>query len=248
MSLGGFGRGWRRPDHRIFYSSYDKTPLGCHWQWRQPSTLPAWIHVQSASELAQLLKRSQNLASRWLEVKKHRTGAAAPWREALHPQRTRIWTRTAQGPSDAKAVAWFHRSPERRQAANEERDPCNLKHTILAGQMNQVGLIWNRLLPLLGPGDTAPNASRALAANPLARPVPAAMARAVARPGTARQQGRATQDSVSIAAHEGAYLESLVLHPLPADARAEDRQLHASFVAEMNRGAGAHFTPLAWAD
>jgi hypothetical protein len=40
-----------------------------------------------------------------------------------------------------------------------------------------------------------------------------------------------------------------VLHSLPADARPEARQLHASFVAEMNRGAGAaHFTPLQWAD
>ena len=111
--------------------------------------------------------------------------------------------------------------------------------------MNQVGLIWNRLLPLLDPADGTSIAPRAQPpANPLARPAPAAMA----RPAAARQQARPPQGSVSIAAHQGAYLESLVLHSLPADARPEARQLHARFVAEMNSGAGAHFTPLQWAD
>ena len=53
MSLAGFGRGWRRPDHRIFYvRQYDKTPIGCHWQWREPAQLPAWIDVQSVRDLA----------------------------------------------------------------------------------------------------------------------------------------------------------------------------------------------------
>jgi CRISPR-associated protein Cmr6 len=255
MSLGGFGRGWRRPDHRIFAPDYGKTPLGCHWQWRAPEQLPEWLHVQSARELARLLVRSQQLASRWLDLKQLRTGDPSPWREVIHPQQMRIWTRRATDPSDAEAVAWFHNSPEDRQASGEQNDPRDLKRTILAGQMNQVGLIWNRLLPLLEPGGPAQTSAPAKPANPLARPAPAAMARPLARPAAAgarsaaaRQPARAPQGPVSIAAHQGAYLESLVLHSLPADASPEARRLHTTFVAEMNRGAGANFTPLEWSD
>lgn len=255
MSLGGFGRGWRRPDHSIFRPRYDKTPIGCHWQWRDVANLPPSIHIQSPEALARLLRQSRRLACEWLRATGQPIGGTAPWREVIHPQQMRIWTRRATDPSDAEAVAWFHNSPEGRQDSGEQNDPCNLKRTILAGQMNQVGLIWNRLLPLLEPGDSAQNAAPARPANPLARPASAAAARplarpaaAVARPAAARQPARAHQGSVSIAAHQGAYLESLVLHSLPVDARTEARHLHAAFVAEMNRGAGAHFTPLEWAD
>jgi CRISPR-associated protein Cmr6 len=251
MSLGGFGRGWRRPDHRIFWPGYDKMQIGCHWQWRDVASLPPSIHIQSPEALAQLLRQSRRLACEWLRAVGQPIGGPAPWREVIHPQQMRIWTRPATNPSDAEAVAWFHKSPEDRQASGEQNDPCNLKRTILAGQMNQVGLIWNRLLPLLEPGDPAQIATPARPANPLARPAPAAVARppaVMARPGAARQPARAPQGSVSIAAHQGAYLESLVLHSLPADARPEARRLHSAFVAEMNCGAGAHFTPLEWAD
>jgi CRISPR-associated protein Cmr6 len=250
MSLGGFGRGWRRPDHRIFRRQYDKTPIGCHWQWRDVANLPPWIHIQSPEALSKLLERSRRLARQWLKATGQPIGGPAPWREVIHPQQMQIWTRKATDPADAEAVAWFHNSPEGRQDAGQQSDPCNLKRTILAGQMNQVGLIWNRLLPLLDASDATPQPTRVQPpANPLARPAPAAMARPMARPAAARQQAQPPQGSVSIAAHQGAYLESLVLHSLPADARPEARQLHASFVAEMNRGAGAaHFTPLQWAD
>ncbi|MEB3325363.1 MAG: RAMP superfamily protein [Cyanobacteriota bacterium] len=253
MSLGGFGRGWRRPDHRIFRPQYDKTPIGCHWQWRDVASLPSSIHIQSPEALARLLRQSRRLACEWLRATGQPLGGPAPWREVIHPQQMRIWTRRAADPSDAEAVAWFHNSPEDHQHAGEQNDPRNLKRTILAGQMKQVGLIWNRLLPLLDPGDPAQTASPARPANPLARPAPTARpltrpASAVARPGSTRQLARPPQGPVSIAAHQGAYLESLVLHSLPADARPEDRRLHTTFVAEMNRGAGARFTPLEWAD
>jgi CRISPR-associated protein Cmr6 len=238
MSLGGFGRGWRRPDHRIFYPGYDKTPIGCHWQWRQPKDLPAWIHVQTAAELAQLLARSRALAHRWLEAKKHRSGDAAPWREVIHPRRTRIWTRTAKGPGDAEVVAWFHRSPAEGQRAADQSDSRDLKHTILAGQMNQVGLIWNRLLPVLDPGQPPRAVVPQPTANPMARP---------ARPGGRRQveTGR-QQQQACIDAHQGDYLELVVLHPLPNNASEAAQQQHTRFIALMNRGAAADFSPLVW--
>ncbi|MFK0730611.1 MAG: RAMP superfamily protein [Gloeotrichia echinulata GP01] len=33
MLLGGFGKSWRRADHRLFYPKYKKHLIGCHWSW-----------------------------------------------------------------------------------------------------------------------------------------------------------------------------------------------------------------------
>jgi CRISPR-associated protein Cmr6 len=272
MSLAGFGRGWRRPDHRIFLPEYNKTPLGCHWQWREPDKLPAWIDVQSAQDLVQLLQRSLKLATAWLNANKHRIGSPAPWRETLHPERLCIWTRTANGPTDAEVVAWFHHSPADREAPGEPSDPRDLKRTILAGKMYQVGLIWNRLLPLVERGQTPQSPAAAQSSSPMARsgggalihPAgavtarPAATARPTARAGSGaavarppapgRQQPapQRQQGNASINAHQGAYLESLVLHPLPRNARPDERQHVERFIAAMNRGAGAGFQALEW--
>lgn len=260
MSLGGFGRGWRRPDHRIFLPAYTKNLIGCHWQWRDVATLPPWIHVQRPEALAKLLQRSRDLAREWLEATGQPMGGPAPWREVIHPQQMQIWTRTATHPADAKAVAWFHHSPE--GSRGNQSDPRDLKSTLLAGQMNQVGLIWNRLLPLLESGGPTAAPAAAGAANPTARPAAAAMVRpaptALARPGAVvarpqapvRRQQQATpprqQGNVSIIVHQGPYLEILVLHPRPNNPRSRDVQHINNFIAEMNQGAGADFQCLKW--
>lgn len=38
MLLGGFGKSWRRVDHRLFYQQYlqNKPMIGCHWQFAEP--------------------------------------------------------------------------------------------------------------------------------------------------------------------------------------------------------------------
>lgn len=203
MSLGGFGKGWRRPDHSIFYPGYGKTPIGCHWQWRDPNQLPPWVHVQSSADLVELLQRSRQLAARWLEAIGRKSPGQALWRELIHPQTMRIWTRRASDAGDAKVVNWFHHE---------------LKGTVLGGKVSQVGRLWNRLLPLAAP--------MARPAKPLARPA------AVARPGGSRQPPAPPRGQVSIAVHQGAFLESLVLFPgqLPES---------TAFIQLMNQGKGA---------
>jgi CRISPR-associated protein Cmr6 len=146
MSLGGFGRSWRRPDHRIFLKSYGKTPIGCHWEWRNSHTLPEIVRVRSGADLMRLIRRSRSLAERWLRATSQPLGGTAPWREVIHPDRMLIWTRTAQDVDDAEAIHWFHESPDQVQP-----DPRDLRKTDLAGKMGQVGRIWNRLLPLSAP-------------------------------------------------------------------------------------------------
>jgi CRISPR-associated protein Cmr6 len=264
MSLGGFGRGWRRPDHRIFDPNYGKTPIGCHWQWRNVDKLPSWIDVQSAPDLARLLQRSRHVATRWLEATGQQCQGSAPWREVFDPRQMRIWTRRADDSAGAKAIHWFHQPRD----GEPRRDARDLRKSDLAGKMNQVGLIWNRMLPLLERVEktaalaAAPvaNPTARLGGGPLARPAAAAQARpgaAVARPagpsGPNHYEQSSRRGQASIHAHSGAYLEILVLHSpshlrlcLPADAGSDARQLFERFVGAMDRGAGAEFSPLAW--
>jgi CRISPR-associated protein Cmr6 len=236
MSLGGFGRGWRRPDHRIFFPDYGKTPIGCHWQWRNPASLPPMIKVQSAADLSRLLTHSRTLAERWLKANARQVGGPASWREVIHPQKMWIWSRRASGPLDAVVIHWFHRPKDGETA----RDPRDLRKCDLAGRVNQVGRIWNRLLPL--DGDAPPRGASQPAANPLARPN-AALARpgsATARPAAGVMARPSTgshaappRGEVSISHWPGEYLESVVLFP--------EQRLSPAFIQVMNGGAGAEF-------
>jgi CRISPR-associated protein Cmr6 len=237
MSLGGFGRGWRRPDHRIFLPDYGRTPIGCHWQWLNLSTLPPEIRVQSAAELSRLLTNSRKLAEHWLKTSLLQVCGPASWREVLHPEQMRIWCRVASGPDDAEVIHWFHRPRDGEPA----RDPRELRKSVLAGQVNQVGRIWNRLLPL--DADAPPRTNNQLPANPMARHS-SATARpgsvtvhpaggVMARPSTGKQNAQAPTREVSIPHWMGTYLESVVLFP--------EQRLSPAFIQEMNRGAGADF-------
>lgn len=225
MSLGGFGKGWRRPDHSIFFSTYDKTPIGCHWQWQDVEHLPTWIHVQSSADLAHLLKRARDLAIRWLDATGAHPGGPARWREVIHPQMMRIWTRRASNPDDAEAVRWFH---------------GELKGTALGGKVNQVGRLWNRLLPLLEGQASGVASTGARQASPMARPAANPFARPAgsSRPGSARQAPPTPRGAVSIAVHTGPFLESLVLFPEQRESLAFIKQM------ESGKGAEAGFRPV----
>jgi CRISPR-associated protein Cmr6 len=256
MGLAGFGRGWRRPDHRIFLSDYGRTPIGCHWQWSDPAQLPPWIHVQSPSELTQLLQRAQKLASRWLQATGVDPGQPAPWREVINHQRMRIWTREASDTNDARAIEWFHWAA--RNGSDQHPDARDLKGTDLAGRMNQVGRIWNRMLPLIshsqGSGGlstqmgsaaarpettmTRPGAAIARPANPMARPGAATTRPSAVSGGRSapNRRSQAPQGDVSIALRSERFLEILVLFP--------EKQLSPAFIAMMDRGADAGFSRL----
>ena len=161
MALGGFGRSWRRPDHKFFYQiqqAYDKL-IGCHWQWRKPNDLYPWIDVSSPDDLQALLTRTRAYARQWLHSTKHLQDAPLPsWREVIHPDRVLIWCRSAENNKDARAIRWFHRRPSasHQQWRNADTQPA-LFRTDLAGrvanekvdyQQTLVGSIWNRMLPI----------------------------------------------------------------------------------------------------
>jgi CRISPR-associated protein Cmr6 len=240
MALGGFGRGWRRPDHRIFLPSYykqqnrDGVPkpiIGCHWEWRNTENLSDFVVVKSRDDLIKLLDKSRDLAIQWLLARGFSLGEPAPWREVIHPERMMIWTRHATNTSDARAIHWFHRPKD----GERSMDPRDLRKSDLAGEMNRVGCIWNRLLPLefdeqkLVTAKSRQHASAPPRVNPMARP-----AQALARPGAATQRPPAkapeeparTSDAASSQAEvwmnhsPGPFLETLVLFPKACNSEA----------------------------
>jgi CRISPR-associated protein Cmr6 len=171
MSLGGFGRSWRRPAHTYFYhktSHYSKL-VGCHWQWRETVQSHLWIHPSTREELQVFLQKSRTCAEKWLEhthqlphVNQLQVLTRPNWREVIHPEQMLIWCRSAKNTRDARAINWFHERPSEDSSQNNQpwknQDSApKLYRTDLAGRVlnkkidnysTLVGSIWNRMLPV----------------------------------------------------------------------------------------------------
>lgn len=228
MALAGFGRTWRRPDHRIFKPRYTKTPIGCHWQWLDSGALPKGIHVQSGLDLERLLREARGLAREWLGIRGSTPFVLPPWREVMAPERMMVWVREASHAEDAKVIHWFHEPP--------------LKRSDLAGRLQnqriddlptRVGRIWNRLLPLDG-GPQAP--AQGSIASAMARPVRRSAPNTAAPPGSRSQ--------AVYEPHRGRFLETVVLFPIFSPDRSLANESHA-FVNRLN---ATGFSQLDWRD
>ncbi|MEM7581218.1 MAG: hypothetical protein AAF316_15500 [Cyanobacteria bacterium P01_A01_bin.80] len=62
MLLGGFGKSWRRADHRIFYPKYDKHIIGCHWEWVEDNDSP----VNNLDDATTLINETITAAKKWM--------------------------------------------------------------------------------------------------------------------------------------------------------------------------------------
>lgn len=63
MLLGGFGKSWRRADHRIFYPKYTKHLIGCHWEWMKDSDNEA----RSLEDVNKLINQVREAAKQWMK-------------------------------------------------------------------------------------------------------------------------------------------------------------------------------------
>lgn len=166
MTLGGFGKGWRRIDHEFFgqslgRSGYTKAPIGCHWQWEEYDKLPDLLKVHSASDVKALLDAARNAARRLIGSKaSEATASMANWQEVIHPDRTLIWTRIADNPSDSMAMKWFHAKKNERGVLPSAL--C-LHRTDIGGRLENsryndgptcVSRVWHRMYPLMGREET----------------------------------------------------------------------------------------------
>ncbi|MFM8295972.1 MAG: hypothetical protein ACKN9E_15690, partial [Microcystaceae cyanobacterium] len=140
LLLGGFGKSWRRSDHRLFYPDYlkndDKPVIGCHW--RLLKNFPQYgVVVNQLQDVTIFLNDCHSFIQRFVRTRGEQlNGNVSNWREAFHPDRVQVWGRFAEDKSDSHAIYWFHKNY---QGAN------TIKGSSLTGQLGQIGRIWHRM-------------------------------------------------------------------------------------------------------
>lgn len=154
MLLGGFGKSWRRVDHRIFYPEYyegrrSKALIGCHWQWTDTSLIND-NRIRKLDSVGAFIDHVRDAAKTWMQLKgvSPNQQYATQWREAWHPDKVQVWGRLAEDKENSEAVAWFH-GPYR-QAIREARIPeGSIYKTSVTGQVSKVGRLWHRMYPVV---------------------------------------------------------------------------------------------------
>jgi CRISPR-associated protein Cmr6 len=161
LLLGGFGKSWRRADHRLFFEEYsedsEEALIGCHWQlWgEQSQRLNSPVRFLQSPEkrneaVCKFFNTLRATARDWMTRRGETIIAnqwAENWREAWHPNNVQVWGRIANNRDDSMAIRWLH-GPYRREIQGIQ--PLgSIYRTDVTGQMSQVGRIWHRMYPLL---------------------------------------------------------------------------------------------------
>jgi len=143
MIFGGFGKSWRRADHRLFYQDYyranNRPLIGCHWQW-MGSSLGRDVGVRKLESIPSFLDSLQNAARKWLELHKVQFSNQCRWREAWRVGNVQVWGRLADGKDDAITIEWLHGNYSNRKS---------IKGTSITGSMGQIGRLWHRMYPVV---------------------------------------------------------------------------------------------------
>lgn len=148
MVLGGFGKSWRRADHRLFYDNEDYQKLiGCHWQWAQKPDKSHALRVWNLKKVGGFIDSVLETAKVWMQ---HRAKTPTPqrhadWREAWHPSRVQVWGRIARTRDECAAISWLH-EPYQKGISRGERNK-SIKATSVTGKIGQIGRLWHRMYP-----------------------------------------------------------------------------------------------------
>lgn len=248
MTLGGFGKSWRRIDHQFFGGSlrdgYNKAPIGCHWQWLKRHELPDIIKPNSPAGITQLLNTVRQCAQKRIGTQS--STAFALWQEVVHPERMLIWTREATDTSDSLAMEWLHAKRE---------DPCGLPSSLclhrtdMGGRLKNsrfndgntcVSRVWHRMYPLQDREEscrTQPTDVRS-ASN-------SAVFQRGSRGSRPRSSGKQTEDSF----WRGPFLESFVLFPYNQNSTKGDMVPGAGALVKQldsEQGPAGDFQRLSW--
>jgi len=152
LLFGGFGKSWRRADHRQFYEEYynrRKPLIGCHWQWDEKS-LTYGAKVSRLNQVGRFINQVRQIASEWMQLQgiKPDERNHANWREAWHPDCVEVWGRLAEDAEDSVALKWLHEPYQRANRRFREAEKT-IKQSSVTGQISQVGRLWHRMYPVV---------------------------------------------------------------------------------------------------
>jgi len=142
MLLGGFGKSWRRTDHRLFFPKYlddsRKCMIGCHWELLEKS-LGFCVPVKQLSDVTRFLDGMQGKIAgfpmlRDLSPKAPNATMKETWRKG----NVEVWGRIAEDENDSVAVRWFHGAYQGQHS---------IYRSDLTGKMGQIGRVWHRMYP-----------------------------------------------------------------------------------------------------
>lgn len=157
MVLGGFGKSWRRVDHRLVYPDYYdqgyKPLIGCHWQWVGERALGLSTNsLRRLEQVGDFIEKVRQAARDWMALQGYEASANTytdAWREAWHPDKVEVWGRLSKkgdGIEDSLAVAWLHK-PYRQAIRSAKIREGSIYKTSLTGEMGQIGRLWHRMYP-----------------------------------------------------------------------------------------------------
>jgi len=152
LVFGGFGKSWRRADHRLFYPDYydrgRKPLIGCHWQWNSNRALVRENRVRRLSQVAEFVEIVRQAAADWMETQGVSAGGAYAnsWREAWHPKKVQVWGRVAQDAEDSEAIQWLH-GPYQKSDRTLRTTEQSIKQTSVTGSLGKIGRLWHRMYP-----------------------------------------------------------------------------------------------------
>jgi CRISPR-associated protein Cmr6 len=137
MLLGGFGKSWRRADHRLFMPRYKDQMIGCHWSFGKRSHP---LYVLPKDDLSGITKFIDDFVQqgRGLSLLGNAAKPEAGMREAWKKGNVQVWGRIAEDETDCKAIAWLHGN-----YASGRR----IKESELTGKMGKIGRLWHRMYP-----------------------------------------------------------------------------------------------------
>ncbi|UBF24362.1 RAMP superfamily protein [Kovacikia minuta CCNUW1] len=154
MLLGGFGKSWRRADHRLFLPDYydeDYKPLiGCHWQWAGERSLAIDVKVRKLDKVGEFINEVRQAAQIWMQVQgvAPTSDRRAPWRESWHPDNVQVWGRVAEEAEDSEAIHWLH-GPYQDAVPSARISEGSIYDTHITGKVGQIGRIWHRMYPVV---------------------------------------------------------------------------------------------------
>lgn len=168
MFFGGFGKSWRRSDHRIFMPSYDDHQIGCYWLWNSNPDLLNLNPVRKLESIVPFINDVQQAARDWMTLQKihPQPNLHANWREVWHPDKSLVWGRKAgikesltPAKDDCRAIYWLH-EPYSYDYRNSREVPLTIKGTSVVGSLNQIGRLWHRMYPIVIPRHDPEDSSR----------------------------------------------------------------------------------------